>query len=66
MLPAASPIANQSEPTTMAEANNNAPTNAIPEDEPALDGYERYVLFSIYPLFIFNLPLSTSCVLYIF
>ena len=39
----------------MAEANNNAPTNAIPEDEPALEGYERYV-FVLSSLFIFNLP----------
>ena len=46
--------ASKLEPTiiNMADANNNAPTNAIPEDEPALDGYERYVMYSI----ILNLP----------
>ena len=54
------------EPTiNMAEANNNAPTNAIPEDELALEGYERYVLF--YPHFLFlTCPLHILCSLYIF
>ena len=43
----------------MAEANNNN-ANAIPEDEPALDGYERYVCCSI--SHFFQPALSTSCV----